>query len=151
MTPGPHTLHLKLGPSRGLALVLVVAHLGAIAVVWSTALPLIWMLAAKLAVAASLAWSTWSAALRRAQHSVIALEIDADGTVRALQRDGEWVERRVGGETFVSPLLTVLVLRATNARKRRHAVMIPADSADAETLRALRVWLRRRIPQPAPL
>ncbi len=150
MFPGPHTLHLKLGPSRGLALVLVAAHLGAIAVVWSSPLPLAWMLTAKLAVAASLAWSTWSAALRRAEHSVIALEIDADGAVRALQRDGEWVPRRVGGETFVSPLLTVLVLRTVEGRTRRHAVMIPADSADAETLRALRVWLRRRIPEPAP-
>ncbi len=149
MFPGPHTLHLKLRPSRGLALGLVAAHLAAIAVVWSSDLPLFWMLAAKLAVAASLAWTTWGAALRRAEHSVIALEIDADGRVRALQRDGEWVERRVGGETYVSPLLTILVLHRVEGRARRQAVAIPADSADEETLRQLRVWLRHRVPQPA--
>lgn len=148
MFPGPHTLHLKLGPSRGLALVLVAAHLATIVVVWSSSLPLAWMLAAKLAVAASLAWSTWNAALRRAQVSVIALEIDADGRVRALQRDGEWVERRLSGETYVSPLLTIVILRRLEGRARRQAVVIPADSADAETLRTLRVWLRHRVPQP---
>ena len=147
MFPGPHTLHLKLGPSRGLALGLVAAHLAAIAVVWSSSLPLFWMLAAKLAVAASLAWSTWSTALRRAQHSVIALELDADGVVRALQRDGEWVDRRLSGQTYLSPLLTILLLRSLGGG-RRQSVVIPADSAAPEALRTLRVWLRHRMPQP---
>lgn len=149
MFPGPQTLHLKLGPSRGLALGLVAAHLVVIAIVWASSLPLAWMLGAKLAVAVSLAWSTWSTALRRAEQSIIALEIDADGRVRALQRDGEWVERRLGGETYVSPLLTIVILRRLEGRARRQAVVIPADSADAETLRQLRVWLRHRLPQPA--
>ena len=149
MFPGPHTLHLKLGPSQGLALGLVAAHLAVIAVVWSSSLPLAWMLGAKLAVAVSLAWSTWSAALRRAEHSVIALEIDADGRVRALQRDGEWVERRLGGETYVSPLLTIVILRKLEGRARRQTVVIPADSADADALRELRVWLRHRVQQQA--
>jgi len=85
---------------------------------------------------------------RRAQHAVIALEIDADGAVRALQRDGEWVERRLGGESLVSPLLTILILRPANGRGRLQAVVIPADSADAETLRTLRVWLLHRLPTP---
>lgn len=144
MTAAPHTLRLALGPSRGLAAVLVCAHLAAVSVVWSAQLPLVWTLGFKLAVAASLAWTTWAAALRRAPRAVVVLELDADGAVRALLRSGTWIECQVAGSTFVSAPLTVLNLRSRSGIRTR-AVVIPADSAPADELRALRVWLRWRM------
>ncbi len=149
MSAGPHTLGIKLAPSRLLAVVLILAHLGAVAAVWSAQLPLSVTLALKALIACSLGWTTWSAALRRAPRSVIALEIDADGAARALQRDGEWIDCRVGGASFVTPFLIVLLLNPVGQGGRRLSTVLPPDSAGADELRALRVWLRWRMRQPA--
>jgi toxin CptA len=149
VSAGPHTLGTKFAPSRLLALLLVLAHLGAVAVVWSAALSLPPTLALKALIAVSLGWTTWSAALRRAPRSVIALEVDADGAARALQRDGEWIDCRVGGASVVTPFLIVLLLEPVGQGGRRLVAVLPPDSASADELRALRVWLRWRMRQPA--
>jgi toxin CptA len=149
VTAGPHTLSVRFRPSRLLAVVLVAAHLGAVAVVWSANLPLLLMLALKMAIAISLAWTTWSTALRRAPRSVIALEVDADGAARALQRDGEWIDCRVDGASFVAPFLIVILLHRVGGSGHRPSALLPPDSAPAAELRALRVWLRWRMRQPA--
>jgi toxin CptA len=149
VSAGPHTLGIKLAPSRLLAVVLILAHLGAVTAVWSAQLPLPVTLALKALIACSLGWTTWGAALLRAPRSVIVLEVDADGAARALLRDGEWIDCRVGGASFVTPFLIVLLLEPVGQGGRSLRAVLPPDSAGAGELRALRVWLRWRMRQPA--
>ncbi|MDR2219149.1 MAG: hypothetical protein LBE24_01025 [Methylobacillus sp.] len=73
--------------------------------------------------------------------SILALEVSASGELSMLTREQGWRVATVRGDSFVTPPLTVLVLAPEGQRLSRYAVLLP-DSADAEALRRLRVWLK---------
>ncbi len=132
---------LTLRPSRRLAVVLGAAH--AVALLLLTLLPLDWWL--MTALGALLLWSAMHAihhhALRRGADSVNTLEFSGRAQLRVRTRDGRWEDATVLGSSFVSVALIVLNLGIAGRRLPLH-VVIPGDSADAEALRRLRVWLR---------
>ncbi len=68
------------------------------------------------------------------------LRIAADGRLQCLDGRAEWCDVEVLDDSFVSSVLIVLRYRA--ADRRVHALTLLPDSADADSLRRLRMSLR---------
>lgn len=134
-------LRIALRPSGQLALLLGAGHLAAIAAVFTLDLPLWAAISIGVALGANGFYQGERIALLRMRSSIVAFEIDRDGAAALATRDGAWHEAMLLGSSFVSASLIVLNLRVPQTRAVRHVVMM-GDSADAETMRALRVMLR---------
>src|SRR5574340_801052 len=131
-------LSIAIRRSGRLTWLLILAHAGALALLWPLALPL-WVKAAiGLAVAASLVFFLNHAALLRAAEAVIAVEIGEDGRIALQTRRGNWHECRLSGDSFVSPWLTIMILAQENRLRARYVVIVP-DNVDAGDFRRLRV------------
>jgi hypothetical protein len=91
---------------------------------------------------------TSAGALLRTAGSARALELHADGRCGWRDRGGRWHDGRLHGQQFASPLLTVLGVQG-GAPRRKWIVLLP-DSADRDSLRRLRGWLRWRGEALAP-
>ncbi len=127
-----HEIELK--PSRRLGLLLAGMLLLALAAISLAALPgsLQWMLGL---VATGLSVRGW-----RGSAPIARLRIAADGRLQCLDDVAEWRDAEILGDSFVSTALIVMRLRMAD-RRVLTLVLLP-DSADAETLRRLRVSLR---------
>jgi toxin CptA len=132
---------IELRPSPRLAFVLGAAHAGTLLLL--PVLPLAsWLqIATGAMLLSSAAHAIHRHALRRGPRSVVALDFSDRGQLRVRTRDGHWHAGRVLGSSLVSPALVILNIRLESRRLPVH-VVIPGDSADAEDLRRLRVWLR---------
>jgi toxin CptA len=73
--------------------------------------------------------------------SITHIRFDHDGKCMYRTREGTFLEAIVLGSSLSTPWLGVLNLKSGGRLLARHAVIFP-DSADAETLRKLRVLLR---------
>lgn len=109
--------------------------------VFTLDLPLWVKIGMSAVIVASAFYQIVRVALLRADTSIVALELDHDGSAAFAIRDGAWQEASLLGTSFVSPLLIVLNLRLNQSRAVRHVVLME-DSADSEALRELRVLLR---------
>jgi toxin CptA len=136
-------VRIALGASPTLALLLLLAHGGALMVIAIVTLPF-W--AKTLAVAVIVASGAWTI-----QHAlmpmVLELEVGEGGQASLRERDGSWHDARVVGSSFVAPWLTVVNLRLAGLRHTRHVVILP-DSVALEDFRRLRVLLRWAPPRP---
>ena len=135
--------HFRLLPSRRIARLIVIAHVGAalalltVAHAWASG----WAVAALL-VALGLA-TAWDRALLRARGSVRAFSLEGPHEVLlALQGQGR-ARSRVGARRWVSARLVVLPL----ALPGRRALCVAGDMLGAEDFRRLRLWaLWGRLP-----
>lgn len=134
-------LKLSIGRSGYLVWLLLLAHAGAIALLWPLAMPVWGKAIVILTVIASLVFFVGHVALLGAPEAVLAVEIKADGEIAVQTRRGEWHECRLSGDSFVSAWLTIMVLAQENRRAARYVVITP-DNADAGDFRRLRTWLR---------
>jgi hypothetical protein len=100
-----------------------------------------------VAAGIALAWA-WHLAqvLQRGAGTVRALELAAKGDARWQDGSEQWHEAEILPSSYVSDWLVVVNLGAGGA-SRRSLVLLP-DSAVAEELRRLRVWLRWRLGRP---
>lgn len=137
---GPAPLRIELKPSYLLAGLLGLAHVLALGAAWVSLAGWPRYLVAT-GILISLAVCV-AGALHRRRDSMAALELRADGDAAWMDGDGRWHDCRVAQDHFVSPLLVVLALERDGAAQQR-VVLLP-DSAAAEDLRRLRVWLRWR-------
>ena len=80
------------------------------------------------------------ASLQRGKQAVQALELSAEGKVRWQNGSGQWHDAQILASSYVSAWLVVMNLGAREGRTR--SVVLLPDSAAAEDLRRLRVWLR---------
>lgn len=71
---------------------------------------------------------------------MMSLRIAADGRLQCLDGRAEWGDVKVLDDSFVSSGL--IVLRYRTADRRVHALTLLSDSADADSLRRLRMSLR---------
>jgi toxin CptA len=134
-------LRLSIGPSRYLLWLLILAHAGAVVLLWLLALP-VWVKSVlTLAVIASLVHSLRHVALLKAAESIIAIEIKEPAALAFQTRRGEWHECSLSGDSYVSAWLTIVILKIDKRRFPKCAVITP-DNVDAEDFRRLRVWLR---------
>jgi toxin CptA len=132
-----------------LASALLLAHGGAIACA-VLFLPGWWMPAlATAALATSLVFHIRRDALQLSGHSVIELILKDGDRCEFILRNGEALAGNIEGSTFVAPLLMVINLRPEGRGRRRSAILLP-DSAPAEDLRRIRVWLRHRVRPDSP-
>ena len=142
-------LSLRLRASPQLAIVLLLAHGGAIACA-ATFLPGWWMRAvAASAIAASFAFHLSRDALQLSGRAVTGVTLKEGAQCELNLKNGETLTGIVDGSTFVTPLLTVINVRADGRGRRRTAILLP-DSAPAQDLRRARVWLRHRARPETP-
>lgn len=140
-------LRLQPRPSRWLAVFLVLVY-GAVAAV-ALVLPVHWSARAALVLAAAggLAYGMAHQVLRRLPWSVTGALWEPDGTWTLTLGDGREVEAKLCPSTFVSQSLVVLNFR--RAWWWSPALVLPADSLDADLLRRLRARLRATAPESA--
>jgi toxin CptA len=141
-------IRIRLSPSPTLAALLVAMHAAAAACALAY-LPGWWAAALTAALVASLAFHLRRDALLRARDAVVELAVGDAGRCELGTRGGEVLEGRVLGSSVVSPLLIVVNVGLDAGRAHKSVVVMP-DSAPAEDLRELRVWLRYRARPAAP-
>lgn len=137
----PRLQTMELGPSRRLALVLLVAHLAVLFVLATLPVTPWLQTGGSVLLVLSAVHAIAQHALRRGRSSVIALQFADREQLRVLTRDGIWHAGRILGSSTVGAALIVLNIRLDDRRRRLH-VVIPGDSLDAQDFRRLRVWLR---------
>jgi len=144
----PRLPPIALRPSRQLTFMLGAAH--AAVLVLSGFLPLEWWIRSLLGALLmfSAMHSIYHHALRRSAGSVDTLEFLDRARLLVRTRDGRRHDAQVLGSSFVSVALIILNLGIAGRRFPLH-VVIPGDSADAEELRRIRVWLRWGPQAPA--
>ena len=143
-------IDIVLKPSRQLAVLLVIAHLAAVAVVWSLELALWIHIGLKLAIAASLGLTLLKNGWFGFARTPVALRIEPGGksgepdTIEVRLRNGKTARGCVVEGSFVAPYLTVVRYRAAGARRfsMDKSVLILPDSLDRELFRMLRVRLK---------
>jgi toxin CptA len=125
---------IELRPSRQLAVLQVGVLLLALVAVVQAAMPAGLKLAAALGLV-----GLWLRERRRRPHPGT-LRLAADGRLQAVDDAAAWRDVEVLGDSFVAPALIVLRYRIPGQPARSLALL--PDSADAESLRRLRVSLR---------
>jgi len=80
--------------------------------------------------------------LRRAGNAITAIELDSNGNMKLVYRDG--VHRRVIRlqSVFVNPVVTLVTATVENGRLTRK-IVIPFDAIEADGFRQLRVKLKQ--------
>ena len=151
---GNLTLDISLRPSRQLAVLLIVAHGLALAVVWHLAFPLWLHTALKLALAASLVYALLVNGWFGFGSSPVALRIEParkahqPDAIEVRFKNGQLSSGFIVEGSFVAPYVTVVRYKRANARRwhrdkyRDKFVLIFSDSLDGEAFRALRVRLK---------
>lgn len=135
---------LELRRSRRFELALAAVVVAAVAASFASGLPPPWRAACALAV---LALAVPAVRANRRQHGV-RLRLDPGGAAHWLGADGGVASLQLRDWTCLGPLVT---LRLGEGRLRRDLFLLP-DSADAESLRRLRVGLHRlHAPAQEPL
>ena len=142
-------LPLRIKASRLLAVALLLAHGAAMActVVFLPGWSMPGMVAT--AIAASLVFHLRRDALQWSGEAVTELILKDDARCELTLRNGETLTGTIEGSTFVAPLLTVINVRPDGPGRRRAAILMP-DSAPAQDLRRVRVWLRHRVRPDTP-
>jgi hypothetical protein len=140
----PRRLVLALSPSRGLAILLLSAHVAAAVCAWMVTPGILGALLAAALAGLGVA-SAWSRALLRAPRSVRGLVID--GSALTLQlTSGESLAAELSPRCFVGRFLVTLPLR-----RPRRTLLVTPDMLDPQAFRRLRVWaLWGRLPAVAP-
>lgn len=132
-------LRLRLGPSRRLAIVLALGHLGGMVAALIPPWP--WWAVATLSVVVGGAWFKAHRRLVGGRDGAIAeLRLQANDSFEVTV-DGKTVAAVLHGAEVVQPWLTVLVFRLADGR-RRAAVLLP-DNVEPQAFRRLRARLRR--------
>lgn len=143
--------NVAISPSVRLAVTLCAAHLVAASLIWIVPLPVLAEGALTLAIAFSLIYFLARDATLHAASAIVALELKDGGGIAFRTRDGSWVEGELSDSSYVSPGLTIVVLRPHGGGRTRRAVILP-DSVDARDFRRLRMWMRWKNDggEPAP-
>lgn len=137
------SLVLQRRPSRQLAILLFVVHLGSFGLLWPLTVPF-WikaMIAGLLA--ASLIYYLRQDALLTSGTAVTAFTLTDAQKCIMTTRSGAIIKGNLLANTFVSPYLTVILIQPQEKWLSRSIVILP-DSLDTDTFRRLRVWLRWR-------
>ena len=141
--------HLQIVASLLLAGALALAH-GTAILCSILFLPGWWMPGlACVALAVSLVFHVRRDALQLSGAAVTGLLLRDGGQCELNLSDGGVLTGNIGGSTFVAPLLIVINVRLAGPGRSRSVVLMP-DSAPAEDLRRVRVWLRHRVRSAMP-
>lgn len=137
-------LRLNLKPSRQLTACLVAGHGIAAACVLRVPLPFWLCCLLLIALSLSLLYQLTYQAWRILPFSIVALQFEREGDVYLQYRNGAGCTVRVLGSSFVTPYLTIILLKSNRAWFARSVVVMP-DMLTGELFRRLRVWLKWRL------
>ncbi|CAK0772079.1 toxin CptA [Gammaproteobacteria bacterium] len=137
-------LRIDLRSSPHLALFLLIAHGGALALVPLLTLPLWAALGVAVGVAVSLSTTLHTYALLRGRYAVVCLVWTGEGRWVMAYADGMVRDAELMPGSFVHPNLVVLTFSVAGAPfpLNRRSVILASDSVDPATFRRLRVRLR---------
>jgi toxin CptA len=137
----PDYIDLPLNASRYLALVLAISH--GVAIVATILLPLAWWwrLAGAVLILVSATLTIRSQALRRGERALVGLRLSRDGSCQLQLGDGATLAGRLRSGWFVSPQLIVMRAGFPGKQRSRSITLLP-DSAEADGLRRMRIFLR---------
>lgn len=145
-------LQVDLRPSPRLAAILMVASASAVFLLLIVPLPWWGKLAGVLTVMVTSIRQMQRHAWRSVPHAWMRLQWSAESGWQAWRNDGEATGVTILPDSMVTSALTVIRFRSADQRWPQALVLL-ADSADAESLRRLRVQLRwayeRRSAEPA--
>lgn len=133
------TVHLQ--PSNRLTVILGLAHLFAMGLLWSIALPIIIKLVSLTLLILSLIYYMRQYALLNNKSAIVTFEILEGMCCGLTTLNGQTVICRILSSTFVSSYLVVLNLKPFDHFLTRSVIILP-DRIDAEVFRQLRVLLR---------
>lgn len=134
-------IDVRLRPSFVLALLLVLAHAAAMIAVAMLPLSLWLRVIACLVLLGSAAYAVPVHAFRTGARACTALHLSADGNCALQFNDAARLSGTLLPGWFVTPALLVLRVRCRGERWARGIVLL-SDSADADELRRLRIFLR---------
>jgi len=136
-------LRLRLSPSRQLAVLVLLIHAGALAVVPPLSTP--WWVKILLAglVLASAIYNFSCRVVLRGKRAIVGLVWDAKDEWRLTTAQGGTSVAELLPDTYVHPQLVILRFRDTVSRKKLSVILFH-DSVDAESHRRLRVEAARR-------
>lgn len=137
-------LNVEVKASRRFTLLLIAAHGTTAILLFAVPLPAVVQLALIAAIGISLRASLRTHALRTAPHACVRVAVQRDGRATLELRSGAALTGQVLADSRVNPLLTIINLRRDDNGRRVSLVLLP-DSAHADDLRALRVWLRFKV------
>ena len=132
-------VHLNLKPSYLLAAILASAAISACIILAFMPLALELKSAVVVLVIMSTAYHVLDALLRL-PWSLVGLELNSKGELHVRLRDGEKQSALVLGDSVVLSYLTILNLKISGRRWRRHMLVTP-DRVEPDAFRQLRVWL----------
>ena len=141
-------LRVHVGKSAVLAAALLVVHVLAAGCI-ALSLPAGAALPGVAAIVASAVYRLRLDALQYSADAVVELLLREGGGCEMITRAGATLAGQLQGSTFVSPWLIVVNLRLEPNRRHR-SLVLTWDSAGAEELRELRVWLKYRCVAKAP-
>lgn len=141
MTVGRPAAGVSLRPSAALALMLSAGHGTAAVTLFPLDLPAAVKVLVGLALLASAVASVARHAWRWGSRACVRLRVGPDLGAELETRAGERIAGRVLPSTLVHPWLLVIRVAPEGGGRERAVVLLP-DSADADSLRALRVVLR---------
>jgi hypothetical protein len=136
---GAFELPIAIRPSRWLAVVLYITHIGAILILLVTGLPLVVRSLLIGAVIINLWVTTRSILLQKSLRSPVQLLLNAAGEWYLTMSNGDVHEVALRPGAFVHPWLVVLPFRRGS---RRPVVILTPDVVDKDLFRRLRVRLK---------
>jgi toxin CptA len=134
-------IDVAIGPSRILGAILISMHAAAIASLGIVPVALWLRISAGLLLLMSAALMVRRHAYLQGPRACSRIRISSDGDCRLELAGDRIAAGRLQAGWFASPLLVVARVRCLGERLARNIVLLP-DSADADTLRRLRIFLR---------
>lgn len=128
-------------PSRQLAMLLLIVHIGSFGLLWPLAVP-VWikvMITGLLII--SFIYYLRQDALLTSDAAITVFTLTAEQKCIITTCSGTIIKGSLLADSFVSPYLTLILIQPQEKRRTYSIVLLP-DSLDAETFRRLRVRLR---------
>lgn len=134
-------LIIRRKPSHLLAAILIAAHMAAAILIGILSLSLLITSVIIVLIFISLVYYLRKDALLVANDAVTELVLTDNNQCVVTTRSNKGIVCNILSNSFVSPYLTVLILRAEGNLLNDSVTILP-DGVDVETFRQLRVWLR---------
>jgi hypothetical protein len=137
----PPVLHVALSSSRCAALLVSGACVSTAALLAWLPLPFVLRCVGVIAVGGYAVWLLRRWAIRSSRRAIAHMEIGIDHRVALIDVEGKRVEGDVCVDSYVSAVLTTIVVRTSDSRFARTIAILP-DMLPTDDFRQLRVLLR---------
>lgn len=132
---------LQRKPSRQLAMLLLIVHVGSFGLLWPLAVPLWIKVMITGLLIMSFIYYLRQEALLTSDAAITVFTLTAEQKCIITTHSGTIINGSLLANSFVSPYLTLILIQP-QGKWRTHSIVLLPDSLDAESFRRLRVRLR---------